>query len=65
MVLTTPGAAQVDGALTQAERTLAAEALYLAELNRRPISPLGYQFPEISAVRADFDVLGSVTTRFD
>jgi 2-keto-4-pentenoate hydratase len=52
MVLTTPDAAQVGGALTQAERTLAAEALYLAELNRRPISALRHQFPEISAADA-------------
>jgi hypothetical protein len=89
MVLTTSGAAQVGGALTQAERTLAADALYFAELNRRPISALRQRFLGISAtldaghvilpgsctracdvaaqqtVRADFDVLGSVTTRFD
>jgi hypothetical protein len=88
MVLTTSGAAQVGGALTQAERTLAADALYFAELNRRPISALRQRFLGISAavayqiqllnvqrrvgdvaaqqtVCADFDVLGSVTTRFD
>jgi hypothetical protein len=50
MVLSTSSAARVGGALTQAERTLAADALHLA----------AHQ-----TVRADFDVLGSVTTRFD
>jgi 2-keto-4-pentenoate hydratase len=52
MVLTTSGAAQVGGALAQAEPTLAADARYLAELDRRPISPLRHQFPEISPADA-------------
>jgi 2-keto-4-pentenoate hydratase len=52
MALAMSGAEQVGGALGKAERGLAADALYLAELNRRPISPLRRQFPEISVADA-------------
>jgi 2-keto-4-pentenoate hydratase len=69
MVLTTSGGAQVGGALTQAERTLAADALYLAEDAGHVILPgsctRACDVAAHQTVRADFDVLGSVTTRFD
>jgi 2-keto-4-pentenoate hydratase len=49
MALTMSGTEEVGGALAPTERRLAADALYHAELNRRPISPLRHQFPEIAA----------------
>src|SRR5258708_12627870 len=52
MALTISGDEQIAGALTAAERQIAADALHLAELNRRPISPLRHQFPELSAADA-------------
>src|SRR5712675_483744 len=52
MALTISGDEQIAGALTAAERQIAADALHLAELNRRPISPLRHQFPEMSAADA-------------
>jgi hypothetical protein len=45
MAFTMSGAEQVGGALAKAECTLAADALYLAELNRRPIRPSDTSFP--------------------
>jgi 2-keto-4-pentenoate hydratase len=46
------GTERVGGALTTAKRELAADALYLAELNRRAISSLRHQFPEMSPADA-------------
>jgi hypothetical protein len=61
MVLSTSSAAQAGGALTQAERTLAAPGTSsLRESCTRACDVAARQ-----TVRADFDVLGSVTTRFD
>jgi len=52
MALTISSDEHVGGALTTAERRIAADGLYLAELHRRPISPLRHQFPEMSAADA-------------
>jgi 2-keto-4-pentenoate hydratase len=52
MALTMSGTGKGGGALAPTERSLAADALFHAEVDRRPISPLRHQFPGMAAADA-------------